>query len=414
MPFDAGPALASLPPGDGSADADPASARHIGVEATRLLRERRGIGRYVRNILRWIPVHRLDVRFTIFVSSARDGEGVRGLLAGVDASLPERTAIELVAGLPDTTADVVWYPWNRLEPDARHAATVATIHDVASMLQLDHRWWKVIKRAKHRRRYGNAVEKADLVITISEFTSLEIQRLLAADPAKIRVTLLGADDLRATGCGTSATLERLGVSVPFFLTVGAHDPRKNLEKLYEAMALLRARGESVPLVQCGPSVPRGRQAFVRYAGYVDDAELATLYRLATALVFPSRYEGFGLPVAEAMSVGGRVVCADASSLPEVVGSAGLLFPWDDAEALADQLARLLKDEALRDRLTREGSERAARFRWTDTARLTLSVLDEAVALRRNRLRGAGPAGVAGTRASQDADRALSSRSSRPK
>ena len=384
-------ALASSQAVSGSETPEGVATRHIGVEAARLLHERRGIGRYVRNMLRWIPAHRAEVRFTLFVKRPRDVEPMRAQLAGIDASLPDRTAIEPVSALPETSADVVWYPWNRLDPPPRHAATVATINDVASMLQLDHRWWKVLKRLKYRRRYGNAIRRADLVITISEFTAREIQRLLGADPAKIRVTLLGADDLRVSGAARSASLERLGVDGPFFLTVGAHEARKNLATLYVAMELLHSRGESVPLVQCGPRVPHGRQPFVKSAGYVDDAELATLYRLATALVFPSRYEGFGLPVAEAMSVGGRVVCADASSLPEVVGSAGLLFPWDDAGALADQLARLLHDGALRDRLTREGGERAVRFRWTETARQTLAVFDEAVALRRSRLRLPGPA-----------------------
>ncbi len=364
-------------------------ARHIAVEATRLLQERRGIGRYVRNVLRLIPAIRPDVRFTLFVRSPREAGAMRELLAGVDPTLPDRTAIEPVSLLPQTSADVVWYAWNRVEPEAHRAAMVATINDVASMLQLDHRWWKVVKRAKYRFRYGRAVRRADLVITISEFTAREIQRLLDVDPAKIRVTLLGADDLPAPSGGASAVLERLGIDGPFFLAVGARDPRKNLATLHRAMAILNSGRKETPLVECGPKDPRARLPFVRYAGYVDDAELATLYRRATALVFPSRYEGFGLPAAEAMWAGGRVVCADASSLPEVVGEAGLLFPWHDAEELAERLARLLDDEALRERLTREGQARAGRFLWAETARRTLGVFDEAVVLRRGGVPGRG-------------------------
>ena len=356
-------------------------ARHIAVEATRLLRERRGIGRYVRNVLRWIPAHRPDARFTLFVRSPREVGAMRELLAGVDPTLPDRTAIEPVALLPQASADVVWYAWNRVEPVARRTAIVATINDVASMLQLDHRWWKVVKRAKYRFRYAHAARRADLVITISEFTAREIHRLLHVDPAKIRVTLLGADDLPAPSGAGSAVLEKLGIDGPFFLAVGARDPRKNLATLHRAMAILNSRRNEIPLVECGPKDPRARLPFVRYAGYVDDAELATLYQRATALVFPSRYEGFGLPAAEAMWAGGRVVCADTSSLPEVVGEAGLLFPWHDAEELAERLERLLDDEELRERLTREGRERAGRFLWADTARRTLEVFDEAVVLR---------------------------------
>jgi glycosyltransferase involved in cell wall biosynthesis len=358
-----------------------APVRHIGVEATRLLRERRGIGRYVRNVLRLIPAIRPDVRFTLFVRNSREAGAMRELLVGVDPTLPDRTAIEPVSLLPQTSADVVWYAWNRVQPVARRAAMVATINDVASMLQLDHRWWKFVKRAKYRLRYARAVLRADLVITISEFTAREIQRLLRVDPAKIRVTLLGADDLPAPSEGASAVLERLGIDGPFFLAVGARDPRKNLATLHRAMAILNSRRKEIPLVECGPKDPRARLPFVRYAGYVDDAELATLYRRATALVFPSRYEGFGLPAAEAMWAGGRVVCADATSLPEVVGEAGLLFPWHDAEELAERLARLLDDEELRERLTREGQVRAGRFLWAETARRTLEVFDEAVVLR---------------------------------
>lgn len=355
---------------------------HIGIEATRLLQERRGIGRYVRNVLRLIPEYRPDVRFTLFVRSAREAGAMREHLLSVDPTLPDRTAIEPVSQLPETSADVVWYAWNRVEPAARRAAVVATINDVASMLQLDHRWWKVVKRTKYRFHYGRAVRRADLVVTISEFTARELQRLLQADPARIRVTLLGADDLPAPSGNGSAVLGKLGIEGPFFLAVGARDPRKNLATLHRAMEILNRQREQVPLVECGPRDPGAGLPFVRYAGYVDDAELATLYRQATALVFPSRYEGFGLPAAEAMWAGGRVVCADASSLPEVVGEAGLLFPWYDAEALAQRLAQLLDDAGLRERLTLAGRERAGMFRWAETARRTLEVFDEAVELRR--------------------------------
>lgn len=361
-----------------------AGAYHIGFEATRLLRERRGIGRYVRNMLRWIPVHRPDVRFTIFVKRSRDVGPMREQLAGIDATLPDRTSIEPVSAMRTTTVDVVWYAWNYLNPPAPRAAMVATINDLAPMLQFDHRWWKVLKRRKHRRRALSTIAQADLVITISEYTATELRTMLRADPKKLRVTLLATDDMTASASDSSEALTRLGVTGPFFLTVGAHDARKNLPTLYRAMELMHARGEQVPLVQCGPSDDHARYPFIKSAGYVSDAELATLYKLATALVFPSRYEGFGLPVAEAMSAGGRVICANASSLPEVVGNAGLMFPWNDPDALAEQMSRLLNDGALRDQLTIDGLAQAKKFTWRETARQTLAVFDEAVAIKRYR------------------------------
>ena len=252
------------------------------------------------------------------------------------------------------------------------------------MLQMDGRWWKVLKRARFRRRFAASLRDADVVLTISEFSAQELVHHLRADRARIRVTLLAADDMPRSESGQSSALVRLGITGPFFLTVGAHDKRKNLTTLYRAMELLHADGDTVPLVQAGPHRAKGAPASVVYAGYVDDAELATLYTLATALVFPSRYEGFGLPVVEAMSAGGRVICADASSLPEVVGSAGLLFPWNDARALALQMTTLLHDDALQARLTRDGLLQSQRFTWSATARQTLDAFDEAMTQRSNR------------------------------
>ena len=376
--------------------------RHVGVEATRLLREKRGIGRYVRNMLILMPQLRPDIRFTLYVRRAADIAPVRAQLVDLSSGLVDVCRIEPVSLLPRSLADVVWYPWNWLRPSAKRAAMVATVHDFAPMLQFDHRWWKVVKRFKQRRRYASTVARADLIMTISSFTAREAERLLAVDPAKIRVTLLAADDLTAAlparvagvagdhpdAFDHSETLDRLGIHGPFFLTVGAHDARKNLATLYRAMAHLHEGGVRVPLVQCGPNVVLTADGtiapWIRAAGYVSDAELATLYRRATALVFPSRYEGFGLPVAEAMMAGGCVICADASSLPEVAGDAALLFPWDDAAALAKQMTRLLEDSVLRAELVRRGRPQAAKFTWRKCALETLAAFDEAVALHAHR------------------------------
>ncbi|MES2522286.1 MAG: glycosyltransferase family 1 protein [Gemmatimonadota bacterium] len=383
--------------------------RHVAVEATRLLREKRGIGRYVRNLLLQMSLQRPDLRFTLHVRRPRDQEPLRQQVADMSPALAERCTIALVAELPRSAADVVWYPWNWINPPARRATMVATIQDLAPMLQFDGRWWKVWKRFKARHRYQGTADHATLILTISTFTSREVKRLLRVDHSKLRVTLLAADDCRIAAGETSETLERLGIEGPFFLTVGAHDARKNLSTLYQAMAVLHARGETVPLVQCGPGVEAdsdGRSApWMRAAGYVSDAELATLYRRATALVFPSRYEGFGLPVAEAMLAGGCVICASESSLPEVGGDAALFFPWNDAEALAAQMTRLLHEPGLRDRHAEMGPAQAAKFSWARCAAETLDVFDEAHGMKRG---GGGTAATATNGASRDTTGALPS------
>lgn len=358
---------------------------HIGVEATKLLQERRGIGRYVRNVLRHIVALRPDVRLTLFIRRAADAAPLHEQLTTFDALLAERAEYATVSELADSRADVVWYPWNWLNPPPRHAAAVTTICDLVPMLRFDHRWWKVYKRWKYRRRFLRTVHASDGVIAISAFTAREIERCLAYPASRVTVTLLAADDLSGEDIrDQSATLDALQIDGPFFMAVGAHEARKNLQVLFRAMALLHERGNTAPLVLCGPGsalaaiAKQVRAPWLRFAGFVPDAELGTMYRRATALVFPSRYEGFGLPALEALASGGRVVCADESSLPEAVGDAALRFPWDDAEALAGHLGRLLSDANLRHTLVTRGLRHAEKFSWRQTAVETLAAFERAI------------------------------------
>ena len=361
---------------------------HIGVDATRLVREKRGMGRYVRNLLREIPEARADVWFTLYAEK-KDAHALRALLQPL-GSLAAGASIEDIGNIRDSQADVVWYPWNFVTPRAEHAAIAVTIHDIVPMIRLDHRWWKMWKRAKYRRRYAHSVQYADAILADSAYTALEIGRTLKPDMSKVHEVLLASDDFAPPPADDSPLLQRLGVTGPFFMAVGAHEARKNLPVLFTAMRTLQQRGVRVPLVLCGPgtrlSNAAGAQSdtWLRYAGFVSDAELAALYKSATALVFPSLYEGFGLPPLEAMQCGGRVVCANASSLPQVVGDAALMFPPRDAIALADQLQRLLYDDALRAELTTRGQAQAAKFRWSTTAAQTLTAFDAAIAAKLQR------------------------------
>lgn len=360
---------------------------HIAVDASRLVQEKRGMGRYVRNVLRELPLARAGVSFTIHAGMGAHDPNLRELRAlllsiGKTAGLSN---IGAASDLANSTADVVWYPWNFVNPVARRAPIAVTIHDIVPMLQLDHRWWKVFKRAKYRRRYTNSVQTAHAILADSAYTANEIERYLTPDMSKVHEVLLASDDFLPDTTDHAPILEKLGITGPFFMAVGAHEARKNLPVLFSAMRELSKAGVAVPLVLCGPGARLSKAAngqdepWLKYAGFVSDTELAQLYRRSTALVFPSLYEGFGLPVLEALQCGGRVVCANASSVPQVVGDAALMFAPHDVGGLVQQLMRMLNDSALRDDLTRRGALQAARFRWSLTAANTLTAFDAAIA-----------------------------------
>ncbi len=364
---------------------------HLAIEATKLLGERRGIGRYVRNLLRQFVQQRPTMRFTMYIARPEDAAPLLALLASWHEQLAARTTIAPIADLPNTDADVVWYPWNLITSAARQPMVVSTL-DLAPMLQLDDQWWRVLKRAKYRRRYQRTASLATAILTISEFSKREIVERLHVDPSRISVTLLAADDMPEALTPDALNSEPLpgqaaAISGPCFLTVGGQEGRKNLRTLYDAMSLLHDRGITVPLLQCGPGMSAetraryGAAPWLTHVGYVSDQQLVALYRRATALIFPSRYEGFGLPVLEAMRAGGVVICADASSLPEVAGDAALRFAWQDAHALAEHMMRLLNEPPLRETLVDRGRAQAERFSWTTTAALTLACFERAAQRR---------------------------------
>jgi glycosyltransferase involved in cell wall biosynthesis len=363
---------------------------HLVVEATTLTRNLRGMGRYARSLLAEMPVHRPELRYTIVARNAADVGALTEQLGALPRVM-ERATVVPAAALPRLDCDAAWYPCNFVTIQPRSGAIVPTVHDLFPMLQLDGRWWKVYKRFRARRLYDRTLRAADHVITGAVASGNELISVFGLAPQRLSVVPHAADDFRASKPAiVDALLARLAVRGPFLLAVGSQERRKNLDVLYAAMRMLEAQGRDVPLVLCGPRGVRGVKpgdampAWMRHAGFVRDDELAALYARAAALVFPSRYEGFGLPVLEAMTVGGAVICADVSTMPEVGGEAALYFPPDDASALAAQIARLLDDHALRARLVQAGALQAARYSWAQSALGTLAAIDRGIAARQRK------------------------------
>jgi glycosyltransferase involved in cell wall biosynthesis len=236
-----------------------------------------------------------------------------------------------------------------------------------------------------------SLRRAKRVITLSESSRRDIIHSYRVSPQKVVVTPLAA----APGFGQTtpeqqrAVQQRLGITTPYLLSVGNVQPRKNLARLVRAFsALTETHSEPLELVIAGPDKYRAdllRQEIetarvadrVRLVGYVPDADLAPLYGGALAFVYPSLYEGFGLPVLEAMACGTPVVCSNTSSLPEVAGDAALLVSPTDTRAIARALTQLVDSAHLRAEMRIRSLANAARFSWKRTAGLTLDVYRQA-------------------------------------
>jgi glycosyltransferase involved in cell wall biosynthesis len=215
-----------------------------------------------------------------------------------------------------------------------------------------------------------AARRADLVLTLSESARDDIARELGVPRERIRVTYLGTP---ATGLSPRQAGDK-----PYFLFVGGTEKRKNLRAALEALSGL----DGARLRVVGPTDPspvhdaRTEQPGVEWLGYVGEDELAQLYAGATALVFPSLYEGFGLPVVEAMAHRTPVIASNVSSIPEIARDAAVLVDPSDVEAIRDAMERVAKDPELRARLIDRGAEVAREFTWEATARATLAAYEE--------------------------------------
>ena len=236
-------------------------------------------------------------------------------------------------------------------------------------------------RNRHRLNEGlrRSMERSDRVLTISEFSKQEITELLGFPSEKISV-IPCAPAFSETTASAEKTFSKFGIQQPYILYVGTLEPRKNLVRLLKAFALLKEQGFPHQLVLAGgkgwnseafdqalAASPVG--ASVRLTGYVSDEEKNTLYREANLFVFPSLYEGFGIPPLEAMHWNCPVVCSDAASLPEVCGDAAEYVNPVDVKSIANGIYRGLTDEARRTELVRAGKTRENRYTWETSADL---------------------------------------------
>jgi glycosyltransferase involved in cell wall biosynthesis len=281
-------------------------------------------------------------------------------------------------------------------PTSRDRVNCFFIPDLTTLLFPD--WHLPAVRGHWQAILERARSCGDVIVTCSNHSKQDIERSLGIEADRIVVAPLAADD-GFTPNGDAGTdrvaLQAWGLEPGrYILSVGTLEPRKNHVRLVEAFDRLRKKGLSrgVPLVLAGargwmyePLLETIRRLdlgdHVRLMGHADP--LAALYRGASVMVYPSLYEGFGLPPLEAMACGTPVITSSASSLPEVVGDAGLLVDPHDPDALTDAMATVLSDDRLRSRMRENGLARAATFSWARTAAATEAAYERAFALRRS-------------------------------
>jgi glycosyltransferase involved in cell wall biosynthesis len=287
-------------------------------------------------------------------------------------------------------ADLLYAPYFSL-PLVTGVRTVVTIHDLIPLLLPEYAPSAPFKA--YFKLVSAATRRADAIVTDSRHSAADITRCLDVSPDKIHVVPLGVD-ARFTHAHDAEELTRLrarlGLPERFILYLGGVDPRKNVSVLLRALKLLHDRGQKVtPLAIVAPQGGRfadpreeasrlGVASETLFLDWIADEDKAALYAAATAFVFPSHYEGFGLTPLEAMAGGTPVLCSSASSLPEVTGDAALLLDPDDADEWANALVRIDADDALRADLAARGRVRAATFTWDDTVAGLLRVFQRVV------------------------------------
>jgi glycosyltransferase involved in cell wall biosynthesis len=360
-----------------------------------------GVGTYIRNIVR--ALSRLDCQNKYHLIGSAEKAGEIGPLpanfhtiAFAELDTSARGYFGFRAILRRLNCNLVHIPHLFWLPRALPCPYVMTVHDV-----LEHMWrtreHSGARRLLHFQLTRRVLLSASRVFAVSKFTKSELEKLFSIPPRKVEVVYNAVDERFMHGHASEADREliaqRYQVSYPFVLYAGRISPHKNLVRIIEAFSALRAELEKddkfpdLKLIIIGDELSKnpdlrrtviksGVQNDVRFLGFVPVDVLRIFYDLAKVFVFPSLYEGFGLPPLEAMVHGTPVVTSNTSSLPEVVGNAAVLVNPENVFEIMRALHRVLVDQSLREKMKRRSLEQSRRFSWETSARRVLEVYQE--------------------------------------
>jgi glycosyltransferase involved in cell wall biosynthesis len=358
-----------------------------------------GIGTYIRNLLRQLA--RID-RDTEYILLCREAD------LGIAAQLGPNFRSVREPSPNYSLREQIHVPWilRRERPDVYHAPhyvlppavrcrSVVTIHDCIHLMFPQYLPNKAAY-AYARASMWAAARRSDRILTVSEASKRDILSLFNVKPEKIVVVYNAIDEHFSTTPSeehVARIRERYQLDHKFVLYVGNIKPHKNLVRLIEAFSELRRTHDDLKLLIIGDEIsklPALRRAVhrhklhkhVRFLGYLKDDTLTVLYRLASVFVFPSLYEGFGLPPLEAMASGTPVVTSNVSSLPEVTGDAAVLVDPYDVDSIGNGIRRILDDPRLAEELRIKGLKRAREFSWERSVEKTQRVYREVAAVGR--------------------------------
>jgi glycosyltransferase involved in cell wall biosynthesis len=372
----------------------------IGIDVRTFSRPKAGVARVLQCLLNGLL--EIDLRNTYFLYSDRDF-----IPPLADARWQKRvySRLRLLPGtfwlctdlkrmIEKDRLDLFWGPEHVLPPGLPASMIrVVTIHDVV--------WKKYpetmgrFNRLTKRLLVDRSIKEASLLIAVSNSTAFEARRLLDIPESRIRVIYNGVSQIfRPHPHGASAHYisQKYNVSHEYILALGTIEPRKNLQTLIDAAKILREKlGFSHQLVIAGSKGWKSSPIYgnlkraglthgeVVFSGYIEEEDLPKAYSGAKVFVMPSLYEGFGLPLLEAMACGAPVVCSDASALVEVGGDAVVSVPARRADSFAEAISRVCKDDILRVSMVEKGCQRAQQFSWERSAKQVLDVFEEAYA-----------------------------------
>ena len=355
-----------------------------------------GIHSYIHHLIKHLPAMApRDWRFHAMVGAGYSTSipGVQMSPSRLDTTSPIRRIFwEQVVQAPQLRQFDLYHAMAFVAPLFLSAPMVVTVYDL-SFLKFPERL-SAARRWYLRRFTGLTCRRALRVLAISRSTATDLSKLFGIHPDKIDVTPLGFDSAAFRPLPTGDIEQfrrRQGLPERFWLFVGTLEPRKNLTMLLRAYARL-PQSQRLPLILGGGKgwmadeilaeiEARDLGDCVRHAGFIPAADLPFWYNSAEAFLYPSVYEGFGLPVLEAMACGTPIATSNVSSLPEVAGSAGLCLPPKDVEQWSEAFVNVISDAQWRAEAREKGMERAKRFSWGRTAELTLASYHKALAAR---------------------------------